>query len=579
MISGRAAIGIAVVMMVLSFAVLVPGNSVPATRAINTGDGLSGGGDLDDDLTLVSDLAATLVGGVTTSASGLQFVSADFGLLTCASGEIQKTTAALAWECATDSTAAGGQAVTLDLGDDASNESTDLGEIATLNDANGIFSEPSADKLLIDLDFNWPGADTSTQLAVDPTDCGANTFADSISALGDLTCNAVTTLDITDDTILESDLDFVDSAADEFILTFESGAGGDFEWHSCAEITGSADLCDGSDATGGGTANVLDLDDDDADESTDLVEIATIGDSNAVFTEPSADKLLINLLGVWSGGAVTSTTATTSTGAATAAALAADPSNCAAGQWAAGITALGTAKGCTADDDTPDDDSEVPDTLTVDNASTVDPDALSCDVGDDNLISEDCIGDVLDASEIEDIYLFDDGDVGTGTFDFGGADDFELPNATNGTTVDTDGQITIDLRSSTTTAPSINAFTSSTEWALPLEDEHGLLLLSATTADDFPLMTYEYPIEVIEVCMLALGGQTRTGNLVEYDENGANPTDLFTDKTVGATRQCINTFTDDDIAARGWIGIDTTSVSATVTTLHISWRFRVKPER
>ena len=281
MISGRAAIGIAVVMMVLSFAVLVPGNSVPATRAINTGDGLSGGGDLDDDLTLVSDLAATLVGGVTTSASGLQFVSADFGLLTCASGEIQKTTAALAWEC----------------------------------------------------------------------------------------------------------------------------------------------------------------------------------------------------------------------------------------------------------------------------------------------------------SEIEDIYLFDDGDVGTGTFDFGGADDFELPNATNGTTVDTDGQITIDLRSSTTTAPSINVFTSSTEWALPLEDEHGLLLLSATTTDDFPLMTNEYPIEVIEVCMLALGGQTWTGNLVEYDENGANPTDLFTDKTVGATRQCINTFTDDDIAARGWIGIDTTSVSATVTTLHISWRFRVKPER
>ena len=221
----------------------------------------------------------------------------------------------------------------------------------------------------------------------------------------------------------------------------------------------------------------------------------------------------------------------------------------------------------------------MPDTITVGNAGTVDPDALSCDAVDDNLIAEGCLGDVLDAGEIEDIYVFVAGDIPTGVHDYGGAASFELPNGAGGTTVDADGEITIDLRSSTTTAPSINVFTSSTEWALPLEDEHGLLLLSATTTDDFPLMTYEYPVEVIEVCMLALGGQTWTGNLVEYDENGANPSDLFTDKTVGSARQCINTFTDDDIAARGWIGIDTTSVSATVTTLHISWRFRVKPER
>ncbi len=53
------------------------------------------------------------------------------------------------------------------------------------------------------------------------------------------------------DKVLESSLKAVDSATDEDILTYESTTG-DFEWHTCAQITGSADLCDGSDASGGG---------------------------------------------------------------------------------------------------------------------------------------------------------------------------------------------------------------------------------------------------------------------------------------------------------------------------------------
>lgn len=52
-----------------------------------------------------------------------------------------------------------GQAIILDLADDGSNESTDLGEIAVVNDTNSVFSEPTADKLEIDLSNNWPGAD------------------------------------------------------------------------------------------------------------------------------------------------------------------------------------------------------------------------------------------------------------------------------------------------------------------------------------------------------------------------------------------------------------------------------------
>lgn len=57
-----------------------------------------------------------------------------------------------------------GSDVTLDLGDDGSNESTALTEIATTNDTNSIFTEPSADKLLIDMSQNWPTADTANGL-------------------------------------------------------------------------------------------------------------------------------------------------------------------------------------------------------------------------------------------------------------------------------------------------------------------------------------------------------------------------------------------------------------------------------
>ncbi len=398
--------------------------------------------------------------------------------------------------------------------------------------------------------------------------------AQAVDLFGDATISSTGDLQISPDTILEIDLDFVDTPGDEEFLTFESGAGGDFEWHTCTELLG-ASICDGTDD---GTSVALDLG-DDGDDSAAIIRITTTGDTNGAATEPTADDFTINFSAVWSGGSVTSSLAVTSTGAATAAALASDPTDCAAGQWAGGIDALGTAQGCTVDDDTPDDDSEVPNTLTVDNASSVDPDALNCDVGDDNLISEDCFGDVLDAGEIEDIYVFVAGDIPTGVHDYGGADSFELPNATNGTVVDADGEITIDLRNNTTTAPSINIFASSTEWAILAEGDNGVLIPSVTTTDDFLIYPYRYPIEILYVEFIALGGETWTGNLVEYDASGVVLNDLFGDITVGAAWQGVNTFTDADIAAGSSIGIDTTSVSATVTQLTVKWYFRVKPER
>lgn len=55
-----------------------------------------------------------------------------------------------------------------------------------------------------------------------------------------------------------------------------------------------------ADATGaGGSAIVFDIGDDGGNDSTDVNEIATSGDTNSIFTEPAPDKILINLANNW----------------------------------------------------------------------------------------------------------------------------------------------------------------------------------------------------------------------------------------------------------------------------------------
>ena len=66
------------------------------------------------------------------------------------------------------------------------------------------------------------------------TDAGANADATlSLDSVVSLLAQTIETGEITDDTILEADLDAVDTPIDEECLTFESGAGGDFEWDTC----------------------------------------------------------------------------------------------------------------------------------------------------------------------------------------------------------------------------------------------------------------------------------------------------------------------------------------------------------
>lgn len=81
-------------------------------------------------------------------------------------------------------TGGGGSSIILDLGDDASNESTGVTEIATSGDTNSIFTEPSADKLLVNLANNWPSADTADALSANGGNCLLDESPTGVDAAG-----------------------------------------------------------------------------------------------------------------------------------------------------------------------------------------------------------------------------------------------------------------------------------------------------------------------------------------------------------------------------------------------------------
>ncbi len=126
-----------------------------------------------------------------------------------------------------------------------------------------------------------------------------------------------------------------------------------------------------SSGAAGGVTDAIDA------SASNITNALNAGVNNILFaeTDGNGDTITLSPPATVSGNialtlpASAGTVALTTSNVSTATALAADPANCAAGQWAAGVTAAGVAEGCTADDDTPDSDSEVPNDITI--ASTV----------------------------------------------------------------------------------------------------------------------------------------------------------------------------------------------------------------
>lgn len=171
------------------------------------------------------------------------------------------------------------------------------------------------------LDITMGTAATATALAADPSDCAANTFAQSIAASGNLTCAAISDADVPDGITV--------TLAGTATALAANGA-------NCS--AGQYPL--GVDASGAAESCTADDDLPDADEVTEamLKAVNTPTDEYLLTYESTTGDF------EWAQHAPTAT------------ALAANGANCSAGQYPLGVDASGAVESCTADDDLPDAD-------------------------------------------------------------------------------------------------------------------------------------------------------------------------------------------------------------------------------
>ena len=189
----------------------------------------------------------------------------------------------------------------------------------------------------------------------------------------------------------------------------------------CATITGGAGLCDGDDATGAGggvfpftptTWGVV-----NANSTSTLLLL----DAGAVISTSSIGNLV--------SGSLTSTSSFTVPGLTSALVL----------TGAGGLFAEYTGATCT------NQFIRVLSALGAATCATVGTaDVAGLDVSDDlNLTAGTNITLTGDDLSVDDVFILNAGDIGTGVYDFGGATSFEIPNGT-GPTVDALGECAVD---------------------------------------------------------------------------------------------------------------------------------------
>lgn len=140
--------------------------------------------------------------------------------------------------------------------------------------------------------------------------------------------------------------------------------------------------------------------------------------------------------------------------------------------------------------------------------------------------------DCLGPTEITDSYLLNNGDVGTGVYDFGGTTSFEITNGTN-PTVDTTGEIALD-----TTGNQLIVATSTTAAVVPLTDVRIWATTIASTSPRFidaglypvPTMIDGYTITRIQ-CHVTSG----TSKVIAIEDASGNSSEDITCATTNTT--------------------------------------------
>ena len=183
------------------------------------------------------------------------------------------------------------------------------------------------------------------------------------------------------------------------------------------------------------------------------------------------------------------------------------------------------------------------DSLTVgaDTVTSLDGDATLNIVSSNLRVVDLTCTDCINATEIEDIYLLNSGDVGTGVFDFGGTTSFELTNAAD-PTVDALGEFAFDTTSINLVAPTTTSSGSE------------IVLASATTtlyafsiASTTPAMIdggfIELPSHYLQQRATAIICQVESGTsaVINLSDDGTNDTNTATCTTTEGLQYAITT--------------------------------------
>lgn len=572
-------------------------DSITDTLVFATSTGITITGDSSaDSITIGVDIVDDGDGitATTSSESGLEFMNNELSLNRgCSNGQLQKWTSATeSWGCAADST---GGTPSFDAITSGTNTSADMivDAGATLTLASGGHIE--ANQLLEEFN-NDSGATLFECTAVYvsgfdiPSDNPEMAIADS-DGTGPLTMPSVGLLhaDVVNGAdgfiIMSGTIDGLDTA------TPEGWAVGDILY-----VNDSGTAAD--DDCGNTMTNVRPANTDDVVQVVGVVERvhATNGQIKVIGAGRGNDVPNLADGTFWIGNGSNVATAVTMSGDATisnagviavteADALAADPSDCAANQFAHTIAANGNLT-CSAVDISDDTNLAVSGTLL-----DLTGDTLSINEGtltDNNICDYELTGTQIECttntkSELEGIitdvadFAEADGDVFTGVHDFGGADSLEIPNAAGGTTVNASGEITID-----TTLGTSHFYATSTEMVLTPRYSKALILLAPVAGDDFPLIRIDETadnsdITLVEICYLIRGGTNWTGQIQEGDANGSSGVDVHAADAglVANTNACIQEFSNAAIDNGDWLLLKTNAVTGDPTSLHITLYYTI----
>jgi hypothetical protein len=160
----------------------------------------------------------------------------------------------------------------------------------------------------------------------------------------------------------------------------------------------------------------------------------------------------------------------------------------------------------------------------------------------------------------------------TGAHDAGGADSFEIPNGAGGTTVNATGEVCVDSTSRT-----LNFYDGTAEVVLNPVQSKAFIIETVIATDDLPIIRMDRAGSLVEVHYLCLGGTNWIGQLQECDANGINGADVQAANTTATSAGGdveVTDFSNAAYDAGDWIGIKTTSISGTPTSLHVTFYYR-----